>query len=262
MRDLRFLAGVHAVEAPERVAVFYLMNTSVNRNNWAVTEKALEEALPTILGKPLMCGPAYQTDTHYPEGLEVGRFTGYRKPDGYALAQAVVTDEEAWRRLTRGEWGPISVVITSHRERCSLCGEDLSHNPEPFTHPCLSRGGHLEVESFAFDHVDFISAPAYPQAGFLARGLEAVPLELLAGVAGPPQGKPGGDARGDSSEVVSMEEKEFRAALEGLEERVRRLESSLQGEPKAKKMEASTALEEAMEEARLRLFGRRSHGGR
>jgi len=147
MRDLRFLAGVHAVEAPERVAVFYLMNTSVNRNNWAVTEEALEEALPTILGKPLMCGPAYQTDTHYPEGLEVGRFTGYRKPDGYALAQAVVTDEEAWRRLTRGEWGPISVVITSHRERCSLCGEDLSHNPEPFTHPCLSRGGHLEWTS-------------------------------------------------------------------------------------------------------------------
>ena len=97
MHELRFTAGVHSV-LDERVAVFYVMNTTVNRNRWAVSDAALEQALPTIIGKPLGCGPEYSTDRHYRDGLMVGVFTGAEKPDGYALGAASISDSNAWTK--------------------------------------------------------------------------------------------------------------------------------------------------------------------
>ena len=44
MHELRFYAGVHALEG--RTATFYLMSTGVNRNGWRVTDEALEQAPP------------------------------------------------------------------------------------------------------------------------------------------------------------------------------------------------------------------------
>jgi hypothetical protein len=44
------------------------MNTSRNRNRWGVTDKALEEALPTLKGKAIGMGANYKIDRHYPEG--------------------------------------------------------------------------------------------------------------------------------------------------------------------------------------------------
>ena len=58
-RERSFLAGMlkFAVDAQgERSALFYIMNTSKNRNRWAVTDKALEEGLPTLEGKPIGMG--------------------------------------------------------------------------------------------------------------------------------------------------------------------------------------------------------------
>ncbi len=164
-------------------ATFYLINTTPNRNKWSVTDKALEEALPTILNKPLGSGPDYKTDQHYPDPIKLGEFHQYKKPDSYALATAHITDQTAWTKLTTGEWGPISVVIKSYRETCSNCNENLTQNPDPFQHKCIVEGkAHIQVESFVFDRVDFIDNPAYPQAGYLhtANTPNTIPLDLLA----------------------------------------------------------------------------------
>lgn len=183
-KRLRFIAGVHKVEAGEaNEATFYVMNTTVNRNGWGVSDKALEEALPTLHDKPLGCGPDYKIDAHYPEPMNVGAFKEATKPDGYALGTATITDEYVWERLISGEWGPISVVINSFRETCSKCGEVITELEDPWSHPCIMAGdGYVLVESFVFSKADFIDVPAYPQAGYLKQAAAMVPLELLAGV--------------------------------------------------------------------------------
>ena len=165
--ELRFWAAVHSVEAGEgRLATFYLMDTSLNRNNWRVTGEALEEALPSLLGKPLGCIPGYRVN-HVHEPVQVGRWVGVEKPDGHALATAEVTDDVAWERLSGGEWSPVSVVISARRVRCSVCGRDITGGPDEHVAEGL---GHEVIESFAFSRVDFVSEPAYPQAGMVSMG--------------------------------------------------------------------------------------------
>jgi hypothetical protein len=257
MNELIFTAGVHSVEE-DHTAVFYVMNTTVNRNKWTVSDKALEQALPTIIGKPLGCGPEYRTDRHYSDGLQVGVFTDARKPDGYALGSAHITDDEAWNRLTTGEWGPVSVVVTSYLERCSVCGADLTGLDDPFSHQCILDGGFLVVESFTFDHVDFIDVPAYPQAGLVTQG-NTVPVELLAGVfqLSSRALEPAAGSR-ESRRETMMEEKiqALEARVDSLAEQVGSIEAQLTREPKNKKTAELGGLEAAMAEARHRLFGR------
>jgi len=247
-RERRFIAAVHSIETggEERLATFYLMNTTVNRNGWGVSDKALEEAMPTILRKPLGCGPGYRIDAHYPEPMRLGRFVAAEKPDGYGLGTAEITDDTAWTRLTEGEWGPVSVVILSYRDTCSRCGEDLTRAEDPFSHECIARGeAYLLVESFVFQRVDFIDTPAVPQAGFInvARAQTRVPLELCARLytsqsnEDPAQG-PG--AQGGSN----PEEEERKNEMEDeLQQRVTELEQQLTDEKKARE-DAETRVSE------------------
>ena len=185
MKKHRFFAAVHSIETgeEENLATFYIMNTTVNLNGWGVSDKALEEALPTILRKPIGCGPDYRIDAHYPEPIGVGRFVRSEKPDGYAMGTAEITDQNVWEHLVSGEWGPISVVIHSYRETCSKCLQDLTHEEDPFKHDCIENGeAYLLIESFVFERADFIDYPAVPQAGFInvAAAKTPVPLEVLA----------------------------------------------------------------------------------
>lgn len=242
MNELRFYTAVHSIDTGEkRRATFYLMNTTVNRNRWGVTGKALEEALTTIIGKPLGCGPEYQTDRHYPDPLRVGSFTETQKPDSYALGTAEITDAEAWARLTTGTWGPISVVIHSYKESCSHCHKDLTHIDDPFNHRCIREGdAHLQVESFVFDRADFIDAPAYPQAGYInqATAHTQIPLQLPAQLytEGSPSQSTQRQAAGSPGTDPNPMEEERRKKLETqkLQERITQLEQQLTQETKAK----------------------------
>ena len=114
-RTLRFLAGVH--NAQDHIATFYLLNTSPNRNGWAVTDKALDEALPTVIGKPLGCGPGYRTDRHYPNPVGIGAFRDASKPDGYALAAAEIADPEAWSKLISSSYECSARTLRFHLDR-------------------------------------------------------------------------------------------------------------------------------------------------
>jgi len=167
MQSLTFKAVMHSIETGDEknLATFYLMNTSPNRLGWGVTDKALEDALPTLLGKTIGCGPGYKTKIHYPNPIPVGEWVSYNKPNGHAFATASITDDVAFEKLRRGEWGPISVDITAYKIR-----------PD---------GDNEIVESFIFKKVDFVDEAAFPQAGFMKfAGLtgETVvnPIELCA----------------------------------------------------------------------------------
>lgn len=163
-----FLAAVTKLNEKEHTAEFYIMNTSPNRNDWAVTDKALEEALPTLKGAPIGMGKNYRPG-HYPdeESMNSGKFTAYSKPGSYAIATAEITDQKTWEMMKNAELGPVSVVINVYRENCSLCGENLAELQEHWReHPCIKSGKACsQIESFKFHRVDFVYDPAYPQAG-------------------------------------------------------------------------------------------------
>ena len=166
--ELRFWAAVHSIESgdEERLATFYVLNTSLNLNNWRVTDKALEDALPGLMGKSLNCIPGYRVN-HAHKPLQVGRWVRVEKPDGYALATAEITDDVAWERLNGGEWGPVSVVIRAFKVTCSVCGGDITSAPDEHV---VGGEGHEVIEGFRFERVDFVSRPAYPQSDLLNLG--------------------------------------------------------------------------------------------
>ncbi len=184
--ELVFIAGLHRLDAANKKAVFYLMNTSRNRNRWGVTQKALDEALPSLLKKPLGLGKDYQLG-HFPDeqSINVGVFSAFENKGNYALGTVDITDDEALAMLEAGELGPISSVIFPYYDTCSVCGEVLDANWE--SHPCITENkAFSEVQSFEFHRFDFVDVPAYPQAGFMnfasKREDKSVPLALLAGI--------------------------------------------------------------------------------
>ncbi len=55
---------LHSLSSDKHSANFYLNNTSQNRNGWAVAEKSLREALPTLKKASLGIRPDYKFDQH------------------------------------------------------------------------------------------------------------------------------------------------------------------------------------------------------
>lgn len=264
-RERSFVAGMlkFAVdEQGKRSAVFYIMNTSRNRNRWAVTDKALEEALPTLKGKPLGLGAGYRTDKHYPDGenIDVAKFVSTQKPGHYALASASgFEDEKVWVDMQAGRLGATSVVIYSYMDTCSKCGANLSELKDPYsTHSCLSEKGssaYVNVESFRFKRVDFVDVPAYPQAGLteLAGAQEGEgytrALELLAGVY-ESQELPilGITKKGAKKDLPEKEQKEIEEKMANLEQK----NKELQGDIEAAK-QASAAKDKELKELKAKL---------
>ena len=214
-----FMAALHSIETGDEthLATFYIMNNAVNRNRWGVTDDALELALPQLLNKPIGLGEGYK-EGHFKEAMNVGRFVKVNKPDGYALGTVEITDLTVWEMLSTGELGPVSVVISSYKERCSACGKDITN--QGFDHPCIKEGaGHILVESFKFDRVDFVDNPAYPQAGLLnlGAGITQIPIQLCAEVYNlqscpkggndPPQGAGAGGSNPEEKEKKTLNEK-------------------------------------------------------
>lgn len=162
---MRFFASLQDVyeENGRHYATFYLMDTGVNRNNWRVTDEALEKALPSLIGKPLSAKPEYRVD-HVSHPLDVGSWVKVDKPDGYAIGTAEITDPTAWEKIRAKEWGPVSVELQARKVTCSKCGQDIT------TEPCehvQSREAHEVISEYSFDRFAFVSDPAYPLAGLL-----------------------------------------------------------------------------------------------
>ena len=116
-----FTAGLLSLDAKAKTAEFYLMNTSRNRNNWKVTKQALEEAGPTLIGKPIGMGKDYKIDKHYPDGqtMDSGKFVAFEMRGSIAVGKANLTDEQTIALIKAGKLGPVSVVILPYREECA-----------------------------------------------------------------------------------------------------------------------------------------------
>ncbi len=209
-------------------ATFYLMNTTRNRNGWGVTKQALEEALPTVIKKPLGCGPDYKIDKHYPSPMAVGVFTETDMPGSYALGTAKISDDFVWGELKAGRWGPISVVVASYRETCSKCSESLIAVKNPYDHDCIkNKDAYMISHSFKFKRIDLVDDPAYPQAGLQDLGGSAedsvlVPLELCASFY---ESQSTGQAN-VSLNHVGIEKKMDDKEIEQLQARVKELEAA------------------------------------
>lgn len=252
---LRFSASLQSLwDEEKRLATFYLMNTSPNRNGWAVTDKALGEALPTLLGKPLGCVPGYRVD-HVHEAMQVGRWVKADKHDGYAIATAEVTDEAAWEKITSGEWGPVSVVIKAYKITCSKCGADITNAPDSHI---LAGEAHEVVESFVFDRVDFVSDPAYPQAGVITTGPLLGASKSTNGATGSPGKSPKPEEENKLEELnqIRKEVDTLKAEKEGLRGKVEKLEAERREEKVQRALEARARAglvkDRKQEEERLR----------
>lgn len=281
--ELRFWAAVHSIESGDekRLATFYLMNTSLNRNRWRVTDKALEDALSTLLWKPLGCIPSYRVN-HVHEPLQVGKWIRVEKPDGYALATTEIGNDVAWEKVSGGEWGPVSVVIKAKKVACSVCGMDITGAPDEHI---LSGEGHEVVESFVFDRVDFVNEPAYPQAGLITIGHLAgadtseggvlyTSQSTMDGAQGPQGSDPKPEEKKEKKKMeaqlaeLQRELETLKAENTELKEKVRYIEAELREahtksipRPKAKYSASDkSAFEAAVEETRERLFGHQKRG--
>jgi hypothetical protein len=254
MNERNFIAGLLSCDAAAHTATFYIMNTSKNRNRWGVTDKALEEALPTLKGKPIGLGAGYKIDKHYPDGqtLDCGKFVATEKPGAYALGTASIEDDKTWSMMQAGKLGPVSVVIHSFHDTCSKCSADLSAIKDPFSeHTCLkNKEAYANVESFKFKRVDFVDVPAYPQAGLTEMSSAASKegytraLELLAGVyvsQEPPLELGGFTKLGVEKDLPEENFKEINEKLANLEQANKKLQTDYE----AAKAEAKTATEDA-----------------
>jgi hypothetical protein len=214
--ELTFIAGLHRLDAANKTAWFYLMNTSRNRNRWCVTAKALEEAQTTLIGKPIGMGKDYQLG-HFSdeESMNVGSFTEVDNKGNYALGKASIPDAKALAMLEAGELGPISAVIYPYYETCSKCEAVLDEGWAE--HECIaSNQGYAIVHSFEFARYDFVDVPAYPQAGFMnfaAHKDGTVSLALLAGVYEFSQSPKGANMseKFDSEKFAALEQKAAKA---------------------------------------------------
>ncbi len=181
-----FLTALKTLNTQEHTATFYIMNTSKNRNDWGVSDKALFEALPTLKNVPIGMGKNYKLGHFEPEeSMDSGKFTSYEKPGSYAFGTAKIDDKQTWDMMKTGKLGSVSVVIQYFQEYCSLCGANLAEYQDNWhDHECIKKGqGYGQIESFKFERVDFVDVPAYPQAGILemsAQTKETIPLTLYA----------------------------------------------------------------------------------
>jgi hypothetical protein len=134
------------------------MDTTVNRNGWAVTEDALRSAAASLVGVPLLAYP-----DHSGSAL-AGRFVAAWTVDGILLGTAEVT-EEAWRRVSSGDWRYVSPQIYAFQRR--------------------EEGGATFIDDFTFQHVAFIKDPAYPGSGVLQAWPRAGEAHVM-GIGGEP----------------------------------------------------------------------------
>lgn len=225
---LSFRAAVVKLDAAQKMATFYIMNTSPNRNHWGVTEKALGEAAPTIKGKPIGSGKGYKLGHFSPEeSMNHGSFVDQSVKGSYMTATAKISDDQVWSKLEEQEWGPISVVISYFGAECSECGANIME--EGFNHSHLQKGiGYFKVTSFKFDRVDFVKDPAYPQAGIMemaqAEDLSPNILQLAAGYYHSTGGAPGSSDPDEKRKRQNMTEKTVEELTAELQEKAKELD--------------------------------------
>jgi len=124
------------------IAKIYVIDTLLNRNKWQVTDEALQRALNSLIGKPLLAYPDHSGT------VEVGRFIDAFKTDGHAIGLAEISDPNAWENIVSGRWRFVS--------------------PQVLAYDVSDLDGMSLLKGFAFEHVAFVPEGAYPNAQVLS----------------------------------------------------------------------------------------------
>jgi hypothetical protein len=244
----QFYASLIEFNAQTKTAKLYIMNTSKNRNGWGVTAKALDEASPTIKGKPIGMGKGHKPG-HYKdaESMDSGKFVTYENKTNYLLAEATIEDQETVSMINAGTLGPVSVVIHVFNVACSKCGKTFTTEENPHDHEHLKNGeAYEQVQSFRFHRVDFVDTPAYPQAGLMEMAENQNPQQALTFYAGFYESQ--GEKKPNSTEETQM------ADTIQKDPKIEELTAEL--DKTRKELEASTKKAEANESAAKELKAR------
>jgi hypothetical protein len=129
----------------------------------------------------------------------------------------------------------VSVVIKAYRVTCSRCGSDITAAPDEHV---LTGDAHEVVESFVFDHVDFVSEPAYPQAGIVSVGVLGASRSNVDGQASARGYDPKPADVNKLDEELKKEVEALRAENTGLKGKVQRLEAERREEKVQRVLEA------------------------
>ena len=150
-----YSAAAPREEGGRKLVDIRVIDTTENANKWRVTDEALDKALHTLVGIPLLAYPDH-TGT-----ASIGRFINTVKPDGYAVGVAEVTDAQAWEKIKSGEWRWVS--------------------PQVYALAVKDEEGVDVVENFVFAHIAFVPTPAYSSTQVLNA---ASPRSFAAALAG------------------------------------------------------------------------------
>ena len=124
------------------LAKIYIIDTMLNKNMWQITDEALQKALTSLIGKPLIAYPDHSGT------VEVGHFIDAYKIDGYGIGLAEISDPNAWENIVSGKWKFVS--------------------PQVLAYDVSDLDSTTLLKDFAFEHVAFVSEGAIPNAQVLS----------------------------------------------------------------------------------------------
>ena|GEM_PF-3051905 len=169
-----FAGILDSLDATTQTAEFLLMADGVgNRNRQGLSpkdmEKAFHQGLPVA---PICINSDYQPGHNKPFLMPVAKWIPrangkfYEKKDGYAVGTASINDQLVIEKLERGELGPISWNMLYSHQQCSQCKETLPDTGYK-NHSHIKNGSaYAQLQNPRLISFDFVSVPAYPQAGF------------------------------------------------------------------------------------------------
>lgn len=106
--EFTYLARVESiVREGKNFALIHAIDTSMNKNDWGVTDKGLRQALDRLIGTPVMA----QTPDGHKTDWEIGAVKNYRFNGGVTIEHEV-TDPEAWDHIhKKKDWNTISPKV-------------------------------------------------------------------------------------------------------------------------------------------------------
>lgn len=137
LTSFSYEAGIEVFDAEKHLAKVWLIDPSINENDWGVTKESISKYANTVIGKPLIGPPkeGHEGTDDYGKFIET-------QVNGTAFGIVNVTDDNAWKKLQAGEWKYVSPEVVP------TC--DISR-----------KGGADILNCFRFNHVALVEEPAF-----------------------------------------------------------------------------------------------------
>ena len=131
-----------------------LLDNSVNKNGWQISEEDLPRLASQVAGLQLRCDHGRSIRD------VIGGMTSatYDSETKKVMFEAEVDDPSVIRSITRGRLKNVSIGAQA-QSICSIC-----KTPNRPVKTCKCEGGHSIIKDFKLKEVSIITEPAYPEA--------------------------------------------------------------------------------------------------